>query len=194
MFLAIKFHLIDEIFQMTAYRLHLPFGWLFNARFKKKERKEQQQQQQQQHQQRKKGSNTGNTKASYYYATANTQQQEGNQQHTLKHALDLLKDQRSLIYKIYDAITDNELSSQSKNTYTSDELGHIIKQKYFPPASNDYVHSVLQHLAEDHTKVAAQTKHISPPEQTMLYQSRAYHNHIYGLENKNKQRFCSRPF
>jgi hypothetical protein len=49
MFLAVKFHLIDEIFQMTAYRLYLPFRWLFNAQFKKKELKEQQQQ----HQQRK---------------------------------------------------------------------------------------------------------------------------------------------
>jgi hypothetical protein len=46
--------------------------------------------------------------------------------------LDLLKDQRSLIYKISDAITDNELSTQSKNTYTSDELAHITKQKYLP--------------------------------------------------------------
>jgi hypothetical protein len=125
MFLAIKFHLIDEIFQMTAYRLHLPFGWLFNARFK--ELKEQQQQQQ-----RKKSSNFGNIKASYYHATANTQQQEDNQQHTLKHALDHLKAQRSLIYKISSAIINNELSSQSKNTYTSDKLPHIIKQKYFP--------------------------------------------------------------
>jgi hypothetical protein len=57
MFLAIKFHLIDEIFQMTAYRLHLPFGWLFNARFKKKERKEKQQQQQLQTHNNKKGIN-----------------------------------------------------------------------------------------------------------------------------------------
>jgi hypothetical protein len=130
MFLAIKFHLIDEIFQMTAYRLHLPFEWLFNARFKKKEHKEQQQQQQ--HRQRKNSSNTGNTKASYYYATVNTQQQEGNQQHTLNDVLDPLKDQRSLIYKISNAITDNELSNQSKNTYTSDRLAHFTKQKYFP--------------------------------------------------------------
>jgi hypothetical protein len=130
MFLVIKFHLIDEISQMTAYRLHLPFGWLFNARFKKKELKEQQQQKQ--HQQPKKSSNTGNTKASYCCTTANTQEQEGNQQHTIKDTLEHLKDHRSLIYKISGAITDNELSSQSKNTYTSDQLAHITKQKYFP--------------------------------------------------------------
>jgi hypothetical protein len=56
-------------------------------------------------------------------------------------------------------LQDNELSSQSKNTYTSDQLARIIKQKYFPPSSNDQVNSVLTHLAEDHTKVAAQIEH-----------------------------------
>jgi hypothetical protein len=81
-------------------------------------------------------------------------------------------DPDSVINKIAGAITDNELQV-NPNTYTSDQLAHITKQKYFPPASNDHVNTVLQHLAEDHTKVAAQTKHISPPEQTMLYQSRA---------------------
>jgi hypothetical protein len=148
--------------------LHEPHGWLFDTRLKELERQKQLRQQQ--------------------------QQQEENQQPTLKDTLDHLQQEHSIIDKIAGAITDNELSSQSKNTYTSDQLARIIKQKYFPPASNDHVNSILQHLAEDHTKVAAQTKHISPPEQTMLYQSRAYHNHIYGLENKNKQRFCSRPF
>jgi predicted transcriptional regulator len=75
--------------------------------------------------------------------------------------LDHATEQYSLVQKITGAITDNELSSQSKNTYTSDQLAHIIKQKYFPLASNDQVNSVLKHLAEDHTNVASQTTYPS---------------------------------
>ena len=113
--------------------LHEPHGSLFDTRLKELERQKQLRQQQ--------------------------QQQEENQQPTLNDTLDHLQQEHSIIDKIAGAITDNELSSQSKNTYTSDQLARIIKQKYFPPSSNDQINSVLTHLAEDHTKVAAQIEH-----------------------------------
>jgi hypothetical protein len=125
--LALQHVNIIEIFQMTE--LHEPHGWLFDAWLKEFERQKQLRQ----------------------------QQQEQEEKVLLNEALDHLKHEHSIIEKIAGAITDNELSSQSENTYTLDQLAHIIKQKYFPPASNDHVNSVLRHLAEDHTKVAAQT-------------------------------------
>jgi protease II len=80
------------------------------------------------------------------------QQQEQKQEEKvlLNQALDHLKQEYSIIGKISGAITDNELSSQSKNMYTSDQVVHIIEQKYFPPTSNDQVNSVLTHLADEH--------------------------------------------
>jgi hypothetical protein len=120
------------------------------------------------------------------------QQQQQEEKAALKDALDHIIDRDSVIDKIAGAITDNELSSQSKNTYTSDQLKHIIKLKYFPPASNDQVNSVLQHLAEDHTQVATQTTYPSSDIQGTTYQSRTYHNHIHGLE-QGKQHFAHRP-
>jgi hypothetical protein len=129
--------------------LHEPHGWLFDTRLKEFERQKQLRQQQ--------------------------RQQKQEEKVLLNEALDHLKQEHSIIEKISGAITDNELSSQSKNTYTSDQLKHIIKQKYFPPASNDQVNSVLTHLAEDHTNVAAQTEYHSPDRQVTTYQSRSHY-------------------
>jgi hypothetical protein len=106
--LALQYVDIIEIFQMTE--LHEPHGWLFDTRLKEFERHKRLRQQRQQKQEEK---------------------------ILLNEALDHLEQEHSIIDKIAGAITDNELSSQSGNTYTSDQLAHIIKQKYFPPASND---------------------------------------------------------
>ena len=135
--------------------LHEPHGWLFDTRLKQFERQKQLRQ----------------------------QQQEQKEKVLLNQALDHATEQYSLVQKNTGAITDNELSSQPKNTYTSDQLAHIIKQKYFPPASNDQVNSVLQHLAQDHTKVATQTEYPLPDRQVTTYQSRSHYNHIHGLKN-----------
>jgi hypothetical protein len=83
--------------------LHEPHGWLFDTRLKQFERQKQPRQ----------------------------QQQKQKEKVLLNQALDHATEQYSLVQKITGAITDKELSSQSKNTYTSDQLAHIIKQKYF---------------------------------------------------------------
>jgi hypothetical protein len=59
---------------------------------------------------------------------------------------------------------------------------HILLSKN-TSASDDLVNSVLQHLAEDHTKVATQTEYPSPDRQFTTYQSRSHYNHIHGLKN-----------
>src|ERR1051325_10338446 len=122
--------------------LHEPHGWLFDTRLKEFERQKQLRQ----------------------------QQQEQEEKVLLNKALDHATEQYSLVQKITGAITDNELSSKSKDTYTSDQLAHIIRQRYFPPASNYQVNSVLTHLAEDYANVAAQTKYPSPYRQVTTYQ------------------------
>lgn len=93
-------------------------------------------------QKQKASSTTTNTK---YYSAANTQEdnQQPNNTITLKDALEHLQEEYSLVNKIADTILDNELASNSQRDYSTDQLVHTIKQKYYPPASDNQINSVL---------------------------------------------------
>jgi hypothetical protein len=53
-------------------------------------------------------------------------------------------------------LLDNELAGG--NTYSTDALAKIIKQKYYPPANDAIVNGVFDKLAAQITRVASITK------------------------------------
>ena len=79
---------------------------------------------------------------------------------------------------------ENELSSDSKNVYNTDQMVNIIRQKYYPPATADQVKSVLKRLEGDVTKVASETNHIAPDHQVILWQGRTRYNQVNGIDDR----------
>jgi len=116
-----------EIFQMI---LQEPFGWVWEVRFKEI--------------QNQKTSTTGNIK---YYTAANKRQEEDKPNNTLKDAVEDLQQEHLLVNKIADAKANNELASDSQQDYSTDQLIQTFKQKYYPPANDTQINSVLSNLA-----------------------------------------------
>jgi hypothetical protein len=148
--------------------LQEPFGWVWEVRFNEI--------------QRHKASNTGNTK---YYTAANTQDNQPNDPITLKDALEHLQEEHLLVNKIGDAILNNELGSESKAAYSTYQLAQIIQQKYFPPASDHQIISLLSSLVGRSDKVATITNHLSPDHQVTMWQSRNRYNDLNAIDNKH---------
>jgi hypothetical protein len=103
-----------------------------------------------------------------------------NQPMTIKDALIHLLEERSLVDKISGALLENELSSDSPNVYSTDQLTQIIRQKYYPPAREDQINSVLSNLAGQVTKVESETVG-KPDHQVTLWQSTSRYNYVNGL-------------
>jgi len=118
--------------------------------------------------QKQKISTTGNTK---YYTAANTQQQE---------------DKHLLVNNIADAIVDNELASHSQQDYSTDQLAQAIKQKYYPPANDNQINSMLSTLAERIDRIATITNHHSPDVQVTMWQSRNRYNYLHGIADDDE--------
>ena len=55
---------------------------------------------------------------------------------TIKDALEHLQQERLIVNKISDALLNNEMAIDSTTTYSTDQIVHVIKQKYYPPASD----------------------------------------------------------
>ena len=117
-----------EIFQMI---LQEPFGWVWEVRFKGI--------------QNQKRSTTGSTK--YYTASRQQQEDQPNNTTTLKVVLENLQQEHLLVNKIADAKANNELASDSQQDYSTDQLIQTFKQKYYPPANDTQINSVLSNLA-----------------------------------------------
>jgi hypothetical protein len=132
-----------------------------------------------QHRGRINDNNNSNTSITCYTASTTEDRSAA-----LKEALDNAYKEYAITKNIANAITDNELSSS--NTHTDEQLTNIIRQRYYPQASDTQVNSVLKHLEDDVTKVATETRYIAPARQVRLYSSRVYYDHVHGLE---KQRF-----
>jgi hypothetical protein len=147
-----------------------PFGWVWEVRFNEI--------------QKQKASTTGNTK---YYIAANTQPGENQSNDiTLKDALEHLQEEHLLVNKISDAILDNELASTSKVDYSTDQLARAIKQKYYPPANDNQINSVLSNLADRIDRVATITNHHSPDVQVTMWQSRNRYNYLHGIADDDE--------
>jgi len=158
-----KVSYIIEIFQMAE-----PFEWLWHVRFN-------------QIQGQKRVGTTGNTK---YYNAANTQDNQPNNI-TLEDALEHLQHEHFLVNEIADAIVDNELASDSKVAYSTDQLAQIVQQKYFPPASDHQINSVLSSLAGRSERVATTTNDLSPDHQVTMWQSQKRYNDLNAIDNKH---------
>jgi hypothetical protein len=91
--------------------------------------------------QKQKASTIGNTK---YYTAANTQQQEDQPNDTLIiDPLEHLQQENLLVNKIADAILDNERASNCQQDYSTEQLVQTIREKYYPPANDNQINSVL---------------------------------------------------
>jgi hypothetical protein len=119
-----------------------PFGWVWQLRFKEK--------------QEQKTSTTGNTK---YYTAINTRGDQPNDTITPKDALEHLQQEHLLVNKIADAIVDNELAGNSQRDCSTDQLAQTIREKYYPPANDNQINSVLSNLADRIDRVATITNH-----------------------------------
>lgn len=151
---------------------HQSLGWLWNVRFNQIQ------------EQQKKISSIGNTNE---YYTANTQQREdqSNNTITLKDALEHIQEEHLLVNKIADAIVDNELGSNSQRDYSTDQLAHAIKEKYYPSANDNQINSVLSNLADRFDRVATITNQPSPDLQVTMWQSRNRYNYLHGISDYN---------
>lgn len=111
-----------------------------------------------------------------------------------------LQQEHSLVDKIADAILDNELASDSKVDYSTDQLVQTIKQKYYPPANNvvylnndNQINSVLSNLADRIDRVATITNQPSPDLQVTMWQSRNRYNYQHGISDDEPSWHRYRP-
>ena len=149
-----------------------PFGWVWELRFKEIQNQNQR---------------TSATRNTNYYAAANTQQQEDPPNNIiLKDAIEHLQREHLLVNRISDAILDNELASDSKAAYSTDQLAHAIKRKYYPPTNDNQINSVLSNLANRIDRVATITNHPSPDRKVTMWQSRSRHNYQHGISDDDK--------
>jgi len=149
--------------------LQEPFGWVWEVRFKGI--------------QNQKRSTTGSTK--YYTASRQQQEDQPNNTTTLKVVLENLQQEHLLVNKIADAILDNELASDSGADYSTDHIAQTIKQKYYPPANDNQINSVLSNLADRIDRVATITNHPSPDVKVTMWQSRKRYNDRNGVDDKH---------
>jgi hypothetical protein len=155
--------------------LQEPFGWVWEVRFKDI--------------QKQKISTTGNTR---YYTAANAQQED--QYVTRKDALEQLKEEYLLVNKIADAIVNNELANDSQRDYSTDQLVQTIKEKYYPPANDTQINSVLSNLADRIDRIATMTNRPSPDLQVTMWQSRGRYNYLHGIsDDDNPSWYRYRP-
>ena len=92
---------------------------------------------------------------------------------TLEEAIQALHRDQTIINAILRNLLNNELAGG--NTYSTDELGKIIKQKYYPAANDAIVNGVFAKLAAQITKVASITKgHYDNP--VTYWQNRNHHD------------------
>ena len=144
-----------------------PSGWLWHTMYYRSE----------QHRGRTNDNNNYNTSTTYHTVTTNEDRSAA-----INEALDSAYKEYAITKNIASAITGNELSSS--NTYTDEQLANIIRQRYYTQASDTQINSVLRHLEDDVTKVAAETRHISPTRRIRLYSSRNHYNHVNGLDKQ----------
>lgn len=109
------------------------------------------------------------------------QNEEARQNEESNKAFEYLTAEYQLAGKIADAITSNELSSNSTNIYTTDDLTYTIKQKYFPPATEHQVNCVLSALERDYTRVAKHINCPTPDYKITLWQSCTSYNKANGI-------------
>ena len=126
------------------------------------------------------------------YHTANTTTAAEDRSAAIKEVLDNANKEYTIIENIASAITDNELSSNSPNTYTDQQIADIIRQRYYPAATETEISRVQEHLEAHYDKVATERKYIDPQREVRLYSSRDYYNHRNGLDKVKHFPFRSR--
>jgi len=142
--------------------------------------------------QKQKASTIGNTK---YYTAANTQQQEDQPNDTLIiDPLEHLQQENLLVNKIADAILDNERASNCQQDYSTEQLVQTIREKYYPPANDNQINSVLSNLTDRIDRIATITNRPSPDLQVTMWQSRSRYNYQYGIsDDDNPSWYRYRP-
>jgi hypothetical protein len=106
----------------------------------------------------------------------------------LKEAFERSTAEWQLADKIDGAITSNELSNNSEKVYDTDQVVGMIKQKYYPPATDHEINSVLSALERDTSKVVKHVNHPTPDYSFTLWQSRSSYNKAKVMRDDNDEK------
>jgi hypothetical protein len=113
------------------------------------------------------------------------QEEEAKFNNQLNEDLKHLAAEWQLADKIAGAITSNELANNSEKVYDTDQVVGMIKQKYYPPATDHEINSVLSALERDPSKVVKHVNNYLPDRSITLWQSRSSYNKSHGMRDDN---------